>query len=124
MVGLLRPSWRSAALAARTFYPRIQPGRQGGTLQSGSAVDYPESKQRMANGGLQGAEGPRTAAPLGDDPAEAAWPFVAGRRVVFLLDASSSIERRILARWIETHRPEAMSPANCEVLAIPPSRRR
>jgi len=78
----------------------------------------------MGNGDLQSVGEAPAAAPPGGSSAEAAWPFVAGRRTVFLLDASSSVERGILERWIESHRPETMSPADCEILPIPPSRRR
>ena len=78
----------------------------------------------MQTGGLHGLESPRSEAPAAPAPAEQAWPFVPGRRLVFLLDASSAIERRILERWIESHRPEGLSPASCERIGIPPSRRR
>src|SRR6185295_9875275 len=39
-------------------------------------------------------------------------------------DAASAIERKMLEQWIETNRPEAISPASCEIVAIPPSRGR
>jgi glycerol-3-phosphate O-acyltransferase len=52
-----------------------------------------------------------------------AWPFVAGKRLVFLLDASSSIERQILERWIEANRPEGIAPERCDKISIPASRR-
>ena len=56
----------------------------------------------------------------GDEPE---WPATAdGRRVIFLLDASSRLERRLLETWIARHRPPA--PAGVDVVAIPPSRRR
>ncbi len=54
---------------------------------------------------------------------EAVWPFVAGRRTVFLLDASSSLERQLLDEWIEKNRPEGINPSVCETIPIPPSRR-
>jgi glycerol-3-phosphate O-acyltransferase len=56
-------------------------------------------------------------------PARGDWPFVGGRRLVFLLDAASSIESRLLEHWIDSHRPEGISPASCERIAIPSSRR-
>jgi glycerol-3-phosphate O-acyltransferase len=56
-------------------------------------------------------------------PIGADWPFVAGKRLAFLLDAATSIERRLLDQWIDVHRPEAISPASCERIAIPSSRR-
>ena len=50
------------------------------------------------------------------------WPDNAGRRVVFLLDASGRIEQRLLADWIDRNRPAGV---NGEVaIPIPPSRRR
>src|SRR5206468_739354 len=52
------------------------------------------------------------------------WPPAGGRRVVFLLDASSPLERRLLERWIERARPAGTAPAAYDVVAIPPSRRR
>jgi hypothetical protein len=58
-----------------------------------------------------------------ESPIREDWPFVAGKRLAFLLDAASSIERRLLDQWIDTHRPEAISPASCERIAIPSSRR-
>ena len=56
-------------------------------------------------------------------PNEPSWPAADGRRVVFLLDVSSPLERRILEGWIERHAPEA-GPGGWEVATIPPSRRR
>lgn len=51
------------------------------------------------------------------------WPGEAsGRPVVFLLDAASALEERLLREWIERRRPEGAPPA--EALAIPSSRRR
>jgi len=52
------------------------------------------------------------------------WPEVgAGERVVFVIDASSRLERRMLTRWIEEHRPEAFATERIETVEIPPSRR-
>jgi glycerol-3-phosphate O-acyltransferase len=50
------------------------------------------------------------------------WPAVGGQRVVFLADASSSLERRILEAWIERRRPAELSAADYDVIEIPPSR--
>jgi len=58
--------------------------------------------------------------PLADEPR---WPAT-GRRVVFLVDASSRLERRLLEGWIARARPEGVTPAGYDVLAIPASRRR
>src|SRR5262249_22626943 len=63
-------------------------------------------------------------APPEPAPAAQPWPFVPGKRLVFLLDASSTIEQGILERWIESHRPEGISPTSCEAIGIPASRRR
>src|SRR6058998_1476512 len=52
------------------------------------------------------------------------WPPADGRRVVFLLDASSGLERRFLEQWIVRARPSGVTPAGYDVVAIPPSRRR
>ena len=60
---------------------------------------------------------------LGHEPA---WPKDGrtDRRLVFLADASSPLERRLLASWIERNRPEGADPALCELIPIPASRRR
>jgi glycerol-3-phosphate O-acyltransferase len=54
-------------------------------------------------------------------PAEPAFPEAGGRRVIFLLDAASRLEERLLAGWIERRAPAG---ASVEALAIPSSRRR
>ncbi len=57
---------------------------------------------------------------------EPAWPRTEGAtppRVVFLLDASSALERRLLGDWILRHRPPGVDPASEEAVSIPPSRR-
>jgi glycerol-3-phosphate O-acyltransferase len=77
----------------------------------------------MEEGELSRVESPGRAGLQDAEPPEETWPFVAGRRLIFLLDASSGIERRILRRWIETNRPESISPGSCELIDIPPSRR-
>ena len=48
------------------------------------------------------------------------WPEAGDRSIVFLVDASSSLERRLVGRWVERNRPEN---AGYRVCAIPPSRR-
>ena len=55
---------------------------------------------------------------------EAGWPGLAGQRVVFLLDACSGLERRVLSDWITEHRPENGSSPPTETVDLPPSRRR
>src|SRR5262245_18041571 len=54
---------------------------------------------------------------------EPEWPESGGRRVVFLLDASSTLEQRLLEDWVAAHRPAGVAPAAVEMVAIPPSRR-
>jgi len=56
-------------------------------------------------------------------PNEPGWPTADGRRIIFLLDVSSRLERRVLESWIERHRDRA-GAAGYEVATIPPSRRR
>ena len=53
---------------------------------------------------------------------EPGWPEASGRDVVFLLDAASRFEGRLLRAWIDRHRPE--SGAKVETLTLPCSRRR
>jgi len=56
---------------------------------------------------------------------EASWPDARGRRVVFLLDAATALERRILESWIRRHLPAAPDAAAiADTVAIPPSRGR
>jgi len=53
------------------------------------------------------------------------WPAAGSSgRVIFLLDASSGLEERILRDWIERHRPASTPAEEVEVVRIPPSRRR
>ena len=47
------------------------------------------------------------------------WPAANGQRAVFLLDASSRLEQRLLEQWIASVRPDAVAPE--EVDAISPS---
>ena len=60
-------------------------------------------------------------APLRDEPS---WPALHGARPVFLLDASSALEARILEAWIRRNRPENVAADGFDAVAIPPSRRR
>jgi glycerol-3-phosphate O-acyltransferase len=55
-------------------------------------------------------------------PDEPGWPDGADTRIVFLLDASSGLERRLLESWIERNRPEH-SRGDHASFPIPPSRR-
>ena len=50
---------------------------------------------------------------------ELPWPDARGRRVVFLLDAATALERRILESWIHRHDP---GDTTADRVAIPPSR--
>ncbi|MCH7585734.1 MAG: glycerol-3-phosphate 1-O-acyltransferase [Acidobacteria bacterium] len=54
-------------------------------------------------------------------PGEEEWPQSGDRPVAFLVDASSSLERRLIGQWIERNRP---GNAEYRVCAVPPSRRR
>jgi len=57
-------------------------------------------------------------------PDEPDWPETGGRRVVFLLDASSTLERQLLNSWLQRRRPNTASPSDYDVIHLPPSRRR
>lgn len=54
----------------------------------------------------------------------AGWPGEPGQRVVFLLDACSSLERGHLQDWIAANAPENGSAPPAEMIDLPPSRRR
>jgi glycerol-3-phosphate O-acyltransferase len=56
-------------------------------------------------------------------PGEPGWPRIGGCRPVFLLDASSALEERLLREWIERRRPEGLPAHAFEVVLLPPSRR-
>jgi glycerol-3-phosphate O-acyltransferase len=58
-----------------------------------------------------------------DAPAapEPDWPAAGGRRVVFLLDAASALEERLLRDWVERRRPPGDA---AEIVRIPATRRR
>ncbi len=60
--------------------------------------------------------------PVADD--EAGWPGAPGQRVVFLLDACSKYEKRLLSDWIAERRPENGASPPVETIDLPPSRRR
>ena len=77
----------------------------------------------MSLGDVQDAGAARPEGAGAPGPEKNAWPFSPGRRVVFLLDAASALERDVLRRWIDGNRPEAVDPAAIDVLPIPCSRR-
>src|SRR5262245_22977455 len=56
-------------------------------------------------------------------PGEPGWPRIGGCRPVFLLDASSALEERLLREWIERRRPEGLPAHAFDVVLLPPSRR-
>jgi glycerol-3-phosphate O-acyltransferase len=60
-------------------------------------------------------------APLTGEPG---WPDDRGLRVVFLLDASSAVERELLVAWIGRHRPATDRGKAAEWIPIPSTRRR
>ncbi|HYC53781.1 MAG TPA: glycerol-3-phosphate 1-O-acyltransferase [Candidatus Binatia bacterium] len=53
---------------------------------------------------------------------EPAWPAVPADRIVFLLDACTDLERRLLNDWVARQRPEGFANSAIEVVSIPPSR--
>jgi len=55
---------------------------------------------------------------------EPCWPTVDAGQILFLLDAASSLEERVLRAWVERNRPEAVDPGDVEIFRIPSSRRR
>ena len=52
------------------------------------------------------------------------WPERGANRVLFLIDASSRLERRILEDWVHRRRPEGVAESDYERIPIPSSRRR
>lgn len=67
--------------------------------------------------------------PLPDDAvpaptaAAAAWPGRPEERVLFVLDAASALEARLMEAWIEAQRPEALAAEAVEVIRIRSTRR-
>ena len=55
---------------------------------------------------------------------EPGWPEAKGRRVVFLIDAATALEQRLLNDWIKHHRPDGSGEADVETIPIPASRGR
>ena len=55
---------------------------------------------------------------------EPCWPTLGGETILFLLDAASGLEERLLRSWIQRSRPETADPAGVEIYRIPSSRRR
>lgn len=51
------------------------------------------------------------------------WPSHTSRRVLFLLDAASRLEEKILREWIEEQRPAAVDPITVGAIRIRSSRR-
>jgi glycerol-3-phosphate O-acyltransferase len=64
---------------------------------------------------------PRLAQPLAAEPV---WPGAERRPIVFLLDAASELERRVLLQWIDEHRPSGITPEGIEAIPIPATRGR
>jgi len=60
----------------------------------------------------------------GPHPDEPSWPALEGRRAVFLIDAGSGLERRLLLDWIRRQRPPEVRDGDFDVVSIPPTRRR
>jgi glycerol-3-phosphate O-acyltransferase len=55
---------------------------------------------------------------------DASWPVTDGQRVVFLTDASSALEQRLLEAWIAETQPQNGTRHGADAIAIPSSRRR
>jgi len=55
---------------------------------------------------------------------EPCWPIVDGGQILFLLDAASGLEERLLRAWVERSLPEGADPTEVELFRIPSSRRR
>ncbi len=55
---------------------------------------------------------------------EPGWPDAGDGPVVFLTDASSRFERRLLHDWVERHRPDGPAGSDVTVTSIPRTRRR
>jgi len=67
---------------------------------------------------------PQTVSAASDnDTVPEGWPASDGRRVVFLLDSATSIERTILKRWIQRNRPQDAGDTPAESIRIPCSRK-
>src|SRR5438874_431878 len=104
--------WAGSAMAAGagTIPPPPSPGR---------AVRLPARLRAWVQSAPVAAL-PSPSPPM-EDPDR--WPPADGRRVVFLLDASSGLERRLLEDWIARSRPAEVTAAGYDVVSIPPSRR-
>jgi glycerol-3-phosphate O-acyltransferase len=55
---------------------------------------------------------------------EPCWPTLGGEQILFLLDAASSLEERLLRAWVQRNLPQGADPSNVEIFRIPSSRRR
>jgi glycerol-3-phosphate O-acyltransferase len=104
-----------------------------GPSSSAAGTPASESREPAGDGRVSGPPGSdpgasapqRERSPLAEQAGEPAWPEAAGgRRVVFLLDACSDLERRMLEDWVRRARPDFVSESNVETVSIPPSRRR
>ncbi len=54
---------------------------------------------------------------------EARWPDAQGRPIVFLLDAASSLEERILRDWVERNCPEGVALRDVGIVPVASTRR-
>jgi len=68
--------------------------------------------------------GQTDSATVNDASSAVVWPATNGGRAVFLLDASSGLEHRLLEQWIASVRPDSVSPEDVDAISIPASRRR
>ncbi len=69
---------------------------------------------------LQVMDTPYTGLSLIDEPA---WPIAEGP-IIFLLEESGDLERKVLQGWIARHQPAAMHPGNVQMAILPQTRRR
>ncbi|NND01547.1 MAG: glycerol-3-phosphate 1-O-acyltransferase [Acidimicrobiia bacterium] len=54
---------------------------------------------------------------------EPAWPVAEGP-IIFLLEESGDLERKVLLGWIARHQPASIHPGNVQVAILPQTRRR
>ena len=55
---------------------------------------------------------------------EPCWPTLGGERILFLLDAATGLEERLLRTWVQRNLPDGADPTEVEIFRIPSSRRR
>src|SRR5262245_34587398 len=114
-----RPMPRLAPVTITPLPPRprsMAPSRSGNEREGeGAGPCFPLPAKRAYNARMAGSSArPR--------PPEPDWPAASSRRVLFLLDAASRLEARLLEDWIARHQPDGR--ASFDAVRIPSSRRR